>query len=123
MWFLCLKERGLVELHTLRSEGLKHPRERQTQYRGPEIIGCDSPRHSNFTMRQRENLRRVGEGHGAFSWGVKRIEEIDEEGNHAQVCIRRFWDPEAETSSEKSPIATVSISMGQGKAFWTHQAI
>jgi hypothetical protein len=54
-------------------------------------------------MGEREHFCGVGEGHGSFSGRVENIEEIDEEGDQAEMCVAAFRDPETETSSKKSP--------------------
>ena len=54
-------------------------------------------------MREREDLGRVCEWHGPLTWGVEGGKEEDEEGNHAEMCIRLFRDDEAETGGKQSP--------------------
>ena len=68
---------------TDRVEGDEDTREGDGEDRSPEEASGDSPRHTNFTMREREHLGRVGEWDGPFTWGVKGGEDKDKERDEA----------------------------------------
>lgn len=55
----------------------KHARQGHGQNRGPEVVGGDSPRHADLTMRQGEHLGGVHEGNGTFTGRVEGSEEVD----------------------------------------------
>ena len=54
-------------------------------------------------MREREDLGRVSEWHGSFSWGVEGGEEEDEEGDKSKMGCFLFWNDEAKTGCKQSP--------------------
>ena len=50
----CVEAKYALGLHHL-----EHARERERQYSSPEVICRNSPRHADFTMREREDFCRV----------------------------------------------------------------
>jgi hypothetical protein len=52
---------------------------------------------------ERENLGRVGERNGPFTWRVKGSKQEDKEGNEADVSGARFRDVETESGSQEGP--------------------
>lgn len=59
--------------------------------------------HKHTTVRQRENLGRVGKRNRSLARRVEGGEKEDEEGNGAQVSTAIAGDVEAESSSKQGP--------------------
>jgi hypothetical protein len=54
-------------------------------------------------MAEREDLSRVGERYWTFARRVERSEQVDEEGDQAQMRRVVSRDVEAESGCQKSP--------------------
>jgi hypothetical protein len=54
-------------------------------------------------VREGEDLGRVGEWNGPFTWRVEGSEQEDKEGNETDVSGARFRDIEAESGSQEGP--------------------
>lgn len=67
---------GVESKRTSGCHFVKHRWEGEGENSTPEIVGCDSPGHANFTVGQRENFGRVHERNGALTCvvlGLKRL--------------------------------------------------
>ena len=62
------------------------------------------------TMAEGEDLGGVGEGDGAFAWGVEGGEHEDEQGDEAEVGAALLWNVKGEPSGKKGP-----SHLGEGK--------
>ena len=96
-------QRGVEAEGARGRHGQQHPRERQRQDRRPEVVRGHRPTHAHLAMGQREDLGGVGERHGAFTGRVEGAEQVDEQGDEAQVCGGVFRDVEAEAGGEQRP--------------------
>lgn len=70
---------------TLYAEGFQLPRKRERDDGGPEVVGCYSPGHADFSMAEREYFGRVCEWDGSFSWRVESVVDVDEECYETEV--------------------------------------
>jgi hypothetical protein len=70
---------------------------------GEAKAGSDGEAHADLTVREREDLGRVGEGDRALSGRVERGEEEDEEGNKAEPGVALRGDQEAQSGGEQRP--------------------
>lgn len=87
----------------LRLESPKHIRERERQDGCPKVVGRDGPSHSDFTVRERKYLCRVGERDWALTGRIERVEEVDEEGYQPEMCFAALRYPETEAGCKKGP--------------------
>lgn len=96
-------ETGVESECTGGGHGGQHARERDGQDGGPEETSGDGPGHADLSVRQREHLGRVGERDGSFAGRVEGGEEVDEEGDEAQMRGTRLRDQVAQARREQSP--------------------
>jgi len=85
-----------------RGQSQQHTWECESKNRSPEVIGCNSPRHSYFSVRQRKYLSRINKSTRTFSGRVESNKGEDEEGNHAKLSWRRGGNKERHAGAEKS---------------------
>ena len=57
-------------------------------------------------MGEREDFGGVSERDRTFPRGIEGVEEVDEEGYHAEMGVAGLRDPEAETCSQEGPVMT-----------------
>jgi hypothetical protein len=63
-------------------------KERGREERGGEgrlTVCCYGPGHADLAVGEGEDFCAVGEGYGAFSWGVERREDEDEQRHESNV--------------------------------------
>ena len=83
--------------------GEKHTREGDGKHGGPSETGGDRPRHTDLTMRKREDFGGVCEGDGTFSGRVEGSEQVDEGGDQSKMSLAGIGDQEAKTGDEQRP--------------------
>ena len=64
-------------------EHLEDTRKGNGENSGPEEASRDGPGHTDFTMREWEDLGGICKRHGTFTGRVKGGEKEDEEGDEA----------------------------------------
>lgn len=94
---------GVEPKRSLGLEVPQHVRKRQRQHGGPEVVGRHRPRHANLAVRQREDLGGVGERDGAFAGGVEDIEQVNEQGDQAEMGATTRGNPETESGRQQGP--------------------
>ena len=96
-------EAGVEAKGALRFKGEKHAREGEREHGGPEVVGGHGPGHADFAVGDGEDLGGVGKGHGAFAGGVEGVEEVDEEGDHAEMGAAGFGYVVTHAGREQGP--------------------
>ena len=95
---------GCVETEsTLDAKGVELTRECDGDDCGPEVVGCHSPGHADFTMGEGEDLCGVRERDGTFARRVEGVVDVDEESHHAEMGTTALRDPVTHAGKEKTP--------------------
>lgn len=81
-------------------ERAQHTWERKSEDGCPEVVCCHCPGHSDFTMREREDLCRICERYWALSRAIEDVKEVNKEGDHSEMGVTAFRNVEAEARSK-----------------------
>lgn len=85
------------------AESLQDGGKRDRQDTGPEQAGRDGPCHADLTMRQRKDFGGVGKRHRALTGRVEGAENVDEQGDEAEMNVACARNQGTQTGGKEGP--------------------